>query len=51
MTRFLTVILVFFFSFSSKASHVMGGDLTWSCDGTGKYVLNWFFTEIVMEQK
>ena len=43
MIRFLTVILVFFFSFSSKASHVMGGDLTWSCDGTGKYVFELVF--------
>lgn len=31
------LIIVFFFSFSGKSSHVLGGDITWTCVG-GQYV-------------
>ncbi|MCH2234381.1 MAG: gliding motility-associated C-terminal domain-containing protein [Crocinitomicaceae bacterium] len=36
--RLLTVILfIFSFTFVSRASHIMGGEITWTCLGSGNY--------------
>ena len=43
MPKFFSIIFLICFSFSSMASHVMGGDLTWSCDGSGNYVFELVF--------
>ncbi len=43
MHRFIAAFIVFIFCFSFRASHVMGGELTWSCDGTGKYIFELVF--------
>ena len=43
MPKFFSIIFLICFSFNSMASHVMGGDLTWSCDGSGNYVFELVF--------
>lgn len=40
--QILTLITLLFLSFSGKASHVMGGDITWTCQG-GNYVFQLVF--------
>lgn len=43
MTRLLVSLLICFFSiFSSRADHVLGGDITWTCQG-GDYVFQLVF--------
>lgn len=40
--RLISILLLSFWSFSSNASHVLGGDLTWTCQG-GNYVFQLVF--------
>jgi hypothetical protein len=43
MIKYIFILLtLLFFSFSGKASHVMGGDITWTCQG-GNYVFQLVF--------
>lgn len=38
----LAILFLLFFSLSGKASHIMGGDITWTCQG-GSYVFQLVF--------
>jgi hypothetical protein len=40
MKKALLFLLVTFCSYTSFASHGMGGEITWVCDGTGNYIFN-----------
>ena len=40
MKKALLLLLITFCSYSSFASHGMGGEITWTCDGTGNYIFN-----------
>ena len=43
MTRLLVVLLICYTSiFTSRADHVIGGDITWTCQG-GDYVFQLVF--------
>lgn len=39
----LLLLLILSLSFSGNASHVMGGDITWTCQGGGNYVFQLVF--------
>lgn len=41
-TRYLVILFaaIFFFSQRANASHLMGGELTWTCNGAGQYVFH-----------
>ncbi|MEP7169316.1 MAG: T9SS type A sorting domain-containing protein [Bacteroidota bacterium] len=40
MKKIFLLLSVIFCSYTSFASHGMGGEITWSCDGTGNYIFN-----------
>jgi hypothetical protein len=40
--RYLFLIILFFFAIDSRATHVMGGEITWTCQG-GSYVFELVF--------
>src|SRR5690606_22625528 len=40
--QILAILFLLFFSLSGKASHIMGGDITWTCQG-GSYVFQLVF--------
>lgn len=42
MFRYFIACLFLFFAFSSKATHVMGGEITWTCNGNG-YIFELIF--------
>ena len=37
--RFIGIIVSLFFTFSSQASHIIGGEITYSCLGNGEYIV------------
>lgn len=43
MLKNLTLFLFLFLSANSFASHVMGGEITWKCDGNNKYIFELVF--------
>lgn len=42
MFRYFIASLFLFFAFTSKATHVMGGEITWTCNGNG-YIFELIF--------
>jgi hypothetical protein len=40
MKKAILILLVTFCSYSSFASHGMGGEITWACDGAGNYIFH-----------
>ena len=43
MLKFLSLFFFLIISASSFASHVMGGEITWKCDGNNKYIFELVF--------
>lgn len=43
MARALLFIFCLFLGTSGMASHILGGDITWTCDGSGDYVFQLVF--------
>ncbi|HKR06069.1 MAG TPA: T9SS type A sorting domain-containing protein [Bacteroidia bacterium] len=43
MKKYLILLFIIFCSYSSFASHGMGGEITWTCDGTGNYIFQMKF--------